>query len=481
MNILARAITVLLLTTALSPVATPAQSRTQSPPMGWNSWDAYGLTITEAQFRANVSVLKTKLLPFGWRYAVIDEGWFFENPQDRPTPEKLHYAIDPYGRYVPVPARFPSARPAPGPLYAAAGTGAVPLWKLEATIENTSFAELGRWVHAQGLQFGIHIVRGIPRASVERNLPIEQSAFYAQDAADQTDACPWDPTNWGIKNNAAGQAWYDSLLRQYAAWGVDLLKVDCISDHPYKEDEIRMIRRAIDKTGRPIILSLSPGPTSTDHAPAVGELATMWRVSEDVWDIWDSKSAQKFPQSIKNQFERASAWDHFKFAPGHWPDMDMLPLGELRPSPGWGDPRHTRLTPDEQRTLITLWAMSRSPLILGANLTLVDDATLRLLTNRTVLRIDQRAQASGETYHVGALLIRRAELPPERNPTPVVALFNLGDTPLVVDMNTTDLGLRKGSRKTIPITDVWTGKNLDQINRVHLTLAPHACVLLMSR
>jgi alpha-galactosidase len=452
------------------PAQTVMQSGIQSPPMGWNSWDAYGLTITEAQFRENVSVLKEKLLPFGWRYAVIDEGWFFENPRDRPTPEKLHYAIDSHGRYVPDPARFPSAGTTPAQPTTAD-------YKLPATIEETSFAGLGRWVHAQGLQFGIHIVRGIPRASVERNLPIETSDFHAQDAADKTDACPWDPTNWGVKNNAAGQAWYDSLLRQYAAWGVDLLKVDCISDHPYKEDEIRMIRRAIDKTGRPMILSLSPGPTSTDHAQAVGELATMWRVSEDVWDIWDSKSAEKFPQTVKNQFERASAWDRFKFSPGHWPDMDMLPLGELRPSPGWGEPRHTRLTPDEQQTLITLWATSRSPLILGANLTLLDDATFHLLTNPTVLRIDQQAQISGETYHVGNLLIRRAELPPERNPTPVVALFNLGDTPLVVDKAIIDLGLKSNA----PITDVWTGKDLGRISRVHLTLAPHACVLLTSR
>jgi alpha-galactosidase len=477
MNILARAITVLLFMATLCAPAIRAQSRVQSPPMGWNSWDAYGLTITEAQFRANVSVLKQKLLPFGWRYAVIDEGWFFENPQDRPHPEKLVYAIDSHGRYVPVPARFPSAAAPPDPQHLT-GTSVPPT----SVILETSFAPLGRWVHAQGLLFGIHIVRGIPRVSVERNLPIDAPGnFHAQDSADQTDACPWDPTNWGIKNNAAGQAWYDSLLRQYAAWGIDLLKVDCISDHPYKEDEIRMIRRAIDKTGRPMVLSLSPGPTSTDHAQAVSELATMWRVSEDVWDIWDSKPAEKFPQSVKNQFERAMAWDHFGFSHGHWPDMDMLPLGELRPSPGWGDPRHTRLTPDEQRTLITLWATSRSPLILGANLTLLDDFTLQLLTNRTVLRIDQQAQVSGETYHVDNLLIRRAELPPERTPTPVVALFNLGDTPLVVDMNTTDLGLRKDSRKTIPITDVWTDKSLGQLSRVHLTLAPHACMLLMSR
>ncbi len=220
---------VLMLSTAFSSAQNPAAAA-PTPPMGWNSWDAYGLTITEAQFRANAQVLHDKLLPFGWRYAVIDEGWFFFNPEDRPHPDTLHYAIDPHGRYVPVPARFPSA--ATGRPITDANTGPTP--KLSATIQETTFKPLADWVHSQGLLFGIHIVRGIPRASVERNLPIANSQFHAQDAADTTDACGWDPTNWGIKDNAAGQAWYDSLIQQYAGWGVDLLKVDCIADHPYK-------------------------------------------------------------------------------------------------------------------------------------------------------------------------------------------------------------------------------------------------------
>jgi alpha-galactosidase len=463
-----------------SCVAVAAQKpATTTPPMGWNSWDAYGLTITEAQFRENVSVLRDKLLPFGWHYAVIDEGWFFENPQDRPTPEKLHYAIDSHGRYVPDPARFPSAGTTPP-------TPTTADYKLPATIEETSFAELGRWVHAQGLLFGIHIVRGIPRVSVERNLPIDAPGdFHAQDAADQTDACPWDPTNWGIKNNAAGQAWYDSLLRQYAAWGVDLLKVDCISDHPYKEDEIRMIRRAIDKTGRPMVLSLSPGPTALEHAPAVSELATMWRVSEDVWDVWDSKPGVTFPQSLKGQFARAQQWSELDLEPGHWPDLDMLPLGELRPSPGWDEPPHTRLTPDEQRSLLTLWAMKQSPLILGANLTLLDDATLHLLTNRDLLRIDQQAVDGGGQVDLddkSDLRVWVARVGKNGAEKAVIALFNLGDTPLHVDRSVKDLDLVRAAEPSVAdVFNVWTSQPLGRIRRVQATLPSHGCLLLMVR
>src|SRR5512146_796412 len=244
-----------------------------TPPMGWNSWDSYGLRINEQQFRDNVEALAAKLKPFGYDYAVIDEGWYMANPEDRPKPELLKYAVDDNGRFIPVTARFPSA---------------------EQGGKYVGFEELGKFVHSKGLKFGVHIIRGIPRESVQRNLPIEGTAFKAQDAADQTDACPWDPTSWGIKDNEAGQAWYDSLMRQYAGWGIDFVKVDCISDHPYKPIEIRQIQKAIQRSGRDIVLSLSPGPTQLEHHAEVAELSQMWRISDDIWDIWEN-APRKWP------------------------------------------------------------------------------------------------------------------------------------------------------------------------------------------
>lgn len=448
--------------------------------MGWNSWDAYGLTINEAQFRANAQVLREKLLPFGWRYAVIDEGWYMRNPQDRPTPEKLIYQLDGNGRYVPVPDRFPSARPE-NPETLVKGQSVV-----DAT--NRGFTDLGNWLHQQGLLFGIHIVRGIPRESVRRNLPIDASSFHAGDAADQHDACGWDPTNWGVKDNAAGQAWYDALIRQYAAWGVDLLKVDCIADHPYKVSEIRQIRRAIDKSGRHIVLSLSPGPTNPAHEAEVASLGNMWRISNDFWDLWQGgNGADGFPQSLKGQFDRLAAWSGFALKPGEWPDADMLPFGELRPVPGWGQPRHTRLTPEEQKTVMALWSLAQSPLILGANLTQLDEATLKLLTNRELLRIDQQAEVRGmpvDEFKTGDLRVWRAEVRPERGGEPRIAvgLFNLGDQPMPVDRPLGEVGLRRpGDSGKVELFDVWTGKSTGATERVKLTIPPHGCVLLERR
>ena len=455
-----------------------------TPPMGWNSWDSYGLTITEPQFRDNVRVLATQLKPFGWNTAVIDEGWFFQNPQDRPHEEKLIYALDPYGRYVPVPERFPSSGktiPTPSGIAEAGAGPTAP--KLPVLFADTSFKALGDWVHSQGLSFGIHIVRGIPRASVERNLPIAGSSFHAADAADQTDACPWDPTNWGLKDTPAGQAWYTSLITQYAAWGVDFLKVDCISSHPYKADEIRMIRRAIDtvtaSTGHPIVLSLSPGPTSLDHAAEVAQLANMWRISDDFWDYWVSPHPDKtYPKSLSAQFATAASWaPHAR--PGNWPDADMLPLGHLGPHPGEGRERETRFTTDEQRTLISLWSMARSPLILGANLTQLDAATTTLLTNRDVLAIDQTATASREALHSGSIIAWTADLPASfpGGFTTALAIFNTGDATATITSSFEAYGL--------PATpylarDAWAGKPLGTLHSIeNLSLAPHAATIYL--
>jgi len=417
------------------------------PPMGWNSWDAYGLGITESDFRANVEVLATKLKPFGWNYAVIDEGWFLKNPQDRPTPDKLIYVLDANGRYIPDPDRFPSAL---------------------RRGRNIGFAAIGAAVHARGLKFGIHIVRGIPRESVARNLPVAGTGFRAVDVADTSDACPWDPTNWGVKDNAAGQAWYDSLIAQYAGWGVDYLKADCIADHPYKPAEIAMIHRAIAKIGRPIILSLSPGPTALTLAREVAAKAQLWRISDDIWDVWTNP--QSWPHGIVEQFDRVAAWAPFT-RPGAWPDADMLPFGMLGPTPGWGDPRQTRLTRDEQRSVMTLWAMARSPLILGANLTKLDSDTLALLTNRTVLDIDQYGSKQHEVARDGAVI---AWTSTGRRGERYLALFNTANDAVTVRQGYAHYGLA-GRYRT---RNVWENANLGRRDGVDASMPAHGALLL---
>ncbi len=184
------------------------------------------------------------------------------------------------------------------------------------------------------------------------NLPIADSAFHAADAANTSDACPWNSDNWGLDpSKPAAQAYYDSIAKLYAGWGADFVKADCIASRPYKGEEIRMLSTALRKTGRPIVLSLSPGAAPLDKVDEMRQYADMWRISDDVWDMWHSDVP--YPQGLGDQFPRVAAWAPLT-QPGRWPDADMLPFGYLGPAPGYGEPRQTKLTHDEQRSFFTL-------------------------------------------------------------------------------------------------------------------------------
>jgi hypothetical protein len=425
--------------------------------MGWNSWDAYGLTIGEDDYRANTSVL-VGIRQYGWQYSVIDEGWYMQDPFAN-TLEGRKYLWNENGILVPDPARFPSAANSAG------------------------FKPLADWVHSQGLKFGIHIVRGIPRQVVAQNLAIAGSSFRANDAADTASPCPWDEGNWGVKDNAAGQAYYDSMLKLYAAWGLDFIKVDCISDHPYRPTEIRQIAEAIRKTGRPIVLSLSPGPTQLNHAAEVAKYAQMWRITDDHWDGWafDHKpNSGEFPFAVRDEFDRIAAWAPY-VKPGSWPDPDMLPEGYLGPHPGWGEPRQSRYTHDEQRSEFTLWAISRSPLILGANLTKLDDFTRSLITNKEVTDLNQQAVESTP----GALPKSNGKSAPfpQRywyastggpNPRRYVAIFSLADAQTSSNL---PWALFHLPNKPHALFDVWNQKHIPSSKTLHVVLPAHGCAL----
>lgn len=434
-----------------------------APPLGWNSYDAYGLTITEAQFKANVDWFHHHLQPYGWQYVVIDADWYLAHPD---TPGHLDYTLSPHGRFQPALNRFPSA----------AG--------------NRGFKPIADYAHSLGLKFGIHIIRGIPREAVEKNLPIAGSTYHAADAANRSDICRWNADTYGVQDNPAGQAWYDSIVRLFADWGVDFLKVDCIAS-PYKAGEIRMIAAAIKKSGRAIVLSLSPGPTPLDQAANVTQYAQLWRISNDFWDLWTSPHDQYgFPQSLKDQFKYLAEWEPYA-GPGHWPDADMLPIGYLGPRAGWGpSPRQSRLTHTEQRTLITLWSIARSPLIVGANLTRMDPATESLLTNPEILAVDQYTTGNHPILETGkageiakgggsaqndAIVIWTALEGVDH----IIAVFNRSNVPATVDTAPwKKLGSQFGLDKPVyRVRDLWQRKDLGRRSSLSVTLPPHGAAI----
>jgi len=429
----------------LSPLyCLAAADLASTPPMGWNSWDSYGLTVTEAEFKANVSWLHEHLQPLGWRYVVVDEGWYLRAPGQKGAAQG--FVMDDDGRYIVAENRFSSS----------------------------GFKPLADWVHGQGLKFGLHIIRGIPRQAVEKNLPIAGSSFHAADAANTTDTCRWNSDNYGLNANAAAQAYYDSIIKLYAGWGVDYIKVDCISK-PYQADEIHMMSAAIKKSGRAMVLSLSPGPTPIEEADDLRKYAQLWRISDDMWDTWPGPAGQTFPAGLVRQFDRTAEWaPHIEV--GHWPDADMLPLGYLGPRPGWGKARMSRLTAEESRTLMTLWSMARSPLVAGTNLTKMDAATEALYSNPEVIAVDQHSRENRQLLRSGSLVVWKAT--PESGGGEYLAVFNLGDRAQAASYSWKDLGLPEGSHA---VRDLWSRKDLGSATSLKTELPAHGTKLYRVR
>jgi alpha-galactosidase len=431
-------------TLALSSFAAdPAKSLARTPPMGWNSWDSYGRSITEAQVRDTAKWMSDHLKQFGWQYVVIDEGWYVTNPQD--DPKNYRFAISSDGRFIPTEDRFPSARN---------GAGLKPL---------------ADYIHSLGLKFGIHIIRGIPRQAVKDGDTIAGTNFHAADAADQSDVCPWNEYNYGVTNTPAGQAYYDSIAKLYAEWEVDFIKADCIADHPYKPEEIRMIREALDKSGRPIVLSLSPGPTAPEHADVVARYSEMWRISDDYWDHWGVWPKHEWSQGLYAQFANAAKWAQLRVPAGHWPDADMLPLGALGPHPGAGDPRKTNFTPDEQVSMMTLWAMFRSPLIMGGDLLQADKWTTSLLTNPDIIAIDQHSRDNRAviTTENTAVWVAR----PEAGNDYYVAVFNIGEKEQDLKFSWKDVGVEAAKCN---VRNLWSHEESKGVKLLRVKLKPHA-------
>jgi hypothetical protein len=445
-RVLTRAFPALLLACALNP-RVPAEQQpahwawAKTPPMGWNSWDAFGATVTEAQVRANADYMAEHLARFGWQYVVVDIQWYEPGATGFNYRANAPLVMDANGRLMPAINRFPSA-----------GDGA-------------GFTKLAADVHAKGLKFGVHMMRGIPRLAVRQNLPVLGTTYRAAEIADTTSTCPWNTDMFGVDMSKPGaQEYYDSIFAQFAAWGVDFVKVDDLS-RPYHRAEIEGIRKAIDRTGRPMVLSTSPGETPLADSAHVSRHANMWRMSDDFWDTWPA---------LKEQFERARKWSPMIGA-GHFPDADMLPLGAIRTARGYGGPNWTRFTQDEQVTMMTLWAISRSPLIMGGDMPRNDAFTLSLLTNADVIAVNQASSDNRQLFNRDGRIAWVANAAASRDV--YVAVFNTTDVDAPADSTARaairELGIGGGAR----VRDLWRAKDAGNVSALVSVMPKHSAAL----
>ena len=394
----------------------------QTPPMGWNSWDGFATTVTEAQTRAQAGVMQAKLAVHGWELITVDIQWYEPNATGFDYHKGARLEMDAWGRLLPATNKFPSA---------ASGAG---------------FKPLAKAIHAEGLKFGLHLMRGIPRQAVAAKTPVLGTAFTAADIANTNNVCMWNSDMYGVDMTKPGaQEYYNSVFAQFAAWGLDFVKVDDLS-RPYHQAEIEAIRKAIDRTGRKIVFSTSPGATPVSAGAHVSTHANMWRISDDFWDKWSL---------LFEQFDRLRDWTPYR-GPGHFPDADMLPVGVLQMGRA-----KTKFTPDEQYTLLTLWSVARSPLILGADLTKLDDFTFGLITNDEVIAVDQASTGNRELFRRDGFYGWVADVPGGK--AKYLALFNTRNAPAqgsaAVPVSLTELGFDGACR----IRDLWQHQDLGVI------------------
>ncbi|GFZ32062.1 alpha-galactosidase [Clostridium zeae] len=387
-----------------------------TPPMGWNSWDCYGASVREEEVIGNIDYMEKYLKEYGWKYVVVDIQWY------EPTADSTEYHpyapldMDQYGRLIPSVNRFPSAKDAKG------------------------FKALGDYIHSKGLKFGIHILRGIPKQAVKENTQILGSDKFAKDIADINSICPWNTDMYGIDATKEGaQEYYSSIINMYAEWGIDYIKVDDLS-FPYAKGEVELIKNALDNCGREVVFSLSPGPAPLEEAEHLKKYANMWRISGDFWDTWEQ---------LYKQFELLGNWNEH-MGPTHWPDADMLPFGHicLREHQFEGKGKWTNFTRREQRTLMTLWSIARSPLMFGGEMTHNDQWTLELITNEEVLEVLKYSNSNKEFYRDKEKAIWTAK---GRKEEKYVALFNLSEEERAISIALKEIDITG----EITIRDLW--------------------------
>ena len=418
------------------------------PPMGWNSWDCYGASVNEEQLLANARYMAENLKEYGWQYIVCDIQWSEPKAVSQAYNAFTELCMDEYSRLIPAENRFPSS---------AGGRG---------------FKPIADEIHSMGLKFGIHIMRGIPRQAVHRNTALKGTDMTARQIAKPYSICPWNTDMYGVDcSKEGGQAYYDSLFELYASWGVDYVKVDdiCASNfikgRPYHApDEVEAIRKAIDKCGRPMVLSLSPGPAVVEEAFHLSQNANMWRITDDFWDSWNL---------LLDMFTRCKKWyTHVK--PGCWPDCDMLPLGHLCMFDTNADGtrgRYTRFTKAEQITMMTLWAVFRSPLMMGGEMNDNDEFTLSLLTNREILEINQFSSeghpvVDGDRFKLWACACKDGRI--------AAAAFNTSDEPALCEIDLSLLGIEKSSAR-----DLWNHRDLGEAEgKLALNIDAHGAAMI---
>jgi hypothetical protein len=400
------------------------------PPLGWSSWSSTwnggGEKMNEAYIKGQADVMAAKLKSSGFIYINLDDGW--------------GQAFDEHGRLQPNPNKFPDG-----------------------------IAAMAAYVHGKGLKLGIYMTPGLRVAAWQANGTVEGTGIHLQDIADVTqpgNTQGKDGSSYRLDFTKPGAREYtQSYANMLASWGVDYIKMDFVGPgggniRADTREEIKEWRDAILKTGRPMWMELS-NSLKIENIDSWKASSNGWRIENDVENYGKDGKLTRWGKVVV-RFKDAPLWASLA-GPGGWNDLDSLEIGN-----GNAD----GLTVDERKTVMTLWSISCSPLILGADLTKLDDGDLALLTNAEVLAVDQAGHVATPLSQQSQQQVWRAKNP---DGSLTVALFNLGNTAAPVSVAWSELGLPPGAS----VRDLWQHSDLGKFDSAYqATLAPHACQLL---
>jgi alpha-galactosidase len=396
--------TVLLLlsgavTVALAPAAAQALDNgvARTPPMGWNSWNTFGCNIDETLIRQVAdAIVTTGMRDLGYQYVVVDDCWF--NPNR-----------DSAGNLQGDPGRFPSGMKA-----------------------------LGDYLHGKGLKFGIYQV------------PLDKTcAQYFSSYPGAT----------GSQGHEAQDA------RQFAAWGVDYLKYDWCSPTGTINDQVATfakMRDALAATGRPIVYSINPNSIHAKTGPQRnwGDVANLWRTTEDITNAWDTGQTNGYPMGVQNIVNVTVPLASYA-RPGGFNDPDMMEVGR------------GGMTDTEMRSHFALWAMLASPLIAGNDIRSMNSATQTILKNQSLIAINQDSLGLQATQ-VSNDGTRRVLAKRLANGDVAVALFNQGSATTTISTTAAAAG-KTGSSFTL--RDAWTGATTSSTGAITAGVPGHGTVV----
>ena len=411
----------------------------RTPVLGWSSWSFIRKNPTASKLRAQALALHNSgLQKMGYEYLNLDDFWY-----QCPGPQGPN--VDSYGRWITDSSKFP------------------------AQGDSDGMKVVADYIHSLGLKFGIYVTPGISKQAVSRNTAIQGTSYTAAQIADPSVA----ENNYNCKgmvhidyNKPGAQEFTNSWVEMLAAWGIDYIKIDGMTDRNVAD--VKAWSHAIGQSARPMVLDVTQGDFTVALAPILMEYANQWEFAPDVECYRCEKGGGSYPLTswadVAKRFNYVAEWQPYA-GPGGFNDYDSLEVG---------NGSNNGLTPVERQTQISLWALGAAPLILGVDLTHLDPTDLqKYLGNSAVLAVDQDSIAAKRVVNTGEQQVFAKREP---NGDMIVGLFNTGGKAEEVSVPVSTVALPE-NKSGYSLHNLWTGETKKTISTISAVVPAHGVAL----